>query len=438
MTEDPLTEEPSNQSFDTSPATDPPPTGPPLVRRLRRRVDGSLGGVAGGVADYLKIDPVFVRIAFVLLAIVGSGGGILLYLAAWVLLPDQTNRDPRPVALNDGLASIVIGGLLVLAAVSFTFGSITLGLDADVVVPLAIAAIGFYLLNQRAEGDSTGTVLPAQENWPAPPADPRGSSSEFVADSGPPHVAPAPPPPQPAPAVVTPSTWAPPLSTQQTSSEPTHWATPVVHTAPAVPVAPKPPVTSVTLAVAAVIVGSLLAISQLRDLDLGSGTFFGAFATVCGLGLIASAFIGRARPLIPIGLISLLGLGLAPLVDTTIDGGFGPREYVVTSEDDLRSSYEVGGGYIELDLRRLDLTEDRTVDIEVGAGYAEIVVPRDVTVQINADNQFGYVDVFGREQSGVSSSVSRSADASGEADGDGPTLTINVTVTFGSAEVSRG
>lgn len=182
-------------------------------------------------------------------------------------------------------------------------------------------------------------------------------------------------------------------------------------------------------------VGILLAIDQISDADVGAASVFGAFAAICGLGLIASAFIGRARPLIPIGLLALVGLGLAPVIDAGLGGGFGPREYNIVSMDDLRPTYEVGGGYLDLDLRRLELTEDRTVELAVGGGYAEVVVPSDVNVIVVAESGAGYVDVFGREQSGVNASIERSADG---AAADGPTLTIDATVTFGYVEVRRG
>jgi phage shock protein PspC (stress-responsive transcriptional regulator) len=47
-----------------------------------------LGGVAAGVARSIGIDPLIVRIAFVLLALV-SGAGIALYLAGLLLIPDE-------------------------------------------------------------------------------------------------------------------------------------------------------------------------------------------------------------------------------------------------------------------------------------------------------------------------------------------------------------
>ena len=50
--------------------------------------DRMLGGVAAGIARYLSVDVTVVRIIFAVLAIVG-GAGIPLYLAGWLLIPDE-------------------------------------------------------------------------------------------------------------------------------------------------------------------------------------------------------------------------------------------------------------------------------------------------------------------------------------------------------------
>jgi phage shock protein PspC (stress-responsive transcriptional regulator) len=49
---------------------------------------GILAGVASGVADHFALDPTLVRIGFVLLALFG-GMAVPLYLAAWVVIPDE-------------------------------------------------------------------------------------------------------------------------------------------------------------------------------------------------------------------------------------------------------------------------------------------------------------------------------------------------------------
>jgi phage shock protein C len=58
-------------------------------KRLRRSLDGrTLRGVAAGFATFFALDVTHVRIAVVVLSLLG-GVGLPLYLAAWVLIPDE-------------------------------------------------------------------------------------------------------------------------------------------------------------------------------------------------------------------------------------------------------------------------------------------------------------------------------------------------------------
>ena len=57
-------------------------------RLTRSKTDRMVAGVAGGIAQYTGVDPVLVRIVFVILALFG-GGGLLLYLICWLLMPEE-------------------------------------------------------------------------------------------------------------------------------------------------------------------------------------------------------------------------------------------------------------------------------------------------------------------------------------------------------------
>jgi phage shock protein C len=61
-------------------------------RFSRSRSDRMLGGVCGGVAEFLHIDPIWVRLFFILLAL-GDGIGILIYVILWIVLPNSDNPD---------------------------------------------------------------------------------------------------------------------------------------------------------------------------------------------------------------------------------------------------------------------------------------------------------------------------------------------------------
>jgi phage shock protein C len=64
------------------------------TRKLTRSVtDRKLGGVCAGIADYFEIDPVLVRVAFVVLAISG-GFGVLAYVILWIIVPEAPTGAP--------------------------------------------------------------------------------------------------------------------------------------------------------------------------------------------------------------------------------------------------------------------------------------------------------------------------------------------------------
>jgi phage shock protein PspC (stress-responsive transcriptional regulator) len=53
---------------------------------VRKQSDKLLFGVSGGVADYIGIDPVIVRLIFVLLTL-WHGWGLLIYLVLAIVMP---------------------------------------------------------------------------------------------------------------------------------------------------------------------------------------------------------------------------------------------------------------------------------------------------------------------------------------------------------------
>ena len=56
----------------------------------RSKDDRMLAGVAGGLAEYLEIDPVLIRLIFVIIALLGGGfTGILIYAVLWIIMPEK-------------------------------------------------------------------------------------------------------------------------------------------------------------------------------------------------------------------------------------------------------------------------------------------------------------------------------------------------------------
>lgn len=60
-----------------------------MYKKLYRSVtDKMIGGVCGGIAEYFEIDPVIVRLIFVL-AVIFGGSGILAYIILWIIIPQK-------------------------------------------------------------------------------------------------------------------------------------------------------------------------------------------------------------------------------------------------------------------------------------------------------------------------------------------------------------
>jgi phage shock protein PspC (stress-responsive transcriptional regulator) len=163
---------------DEAPAPEPAPQ--PLPHRLTRsRQERVFGGIAGGVADYFDIDPVLVRIAFVILAIVTRGAFVLLYFAAWIIIPEEapstasagaTGEAATPAAPRRrhehrrhegvGTGAIVVGVLLILlgaASLMWTLGLRTPPIDA--VLAGLLILVGLAILVESRRGVHGGLVV---------------------------------------------------------------------------------------------------------------------------------------------------------------------------------------------------------------------------------------------------------------------------------------
>jgi phage shock protein C len=55
----------------------------------RSRSSRMISGVCGGLAEYLNIDPVVVRLIFVITAIFGASIGFWVYIIMWIAVPEQ-------------------------------------------------------------------------------------------------------------------------------------------------------------------------------------------------------------------------------------------------------------------------------------------------------------------------------------------------------------
>jgi phage shock protein C len=65
-------------------------------RLMRSPAYGKIAGVCAGLAEYFDVDVVAVRVAWVVLAIVPGAivGGVLAYIAAWLVMPERRETAP--------------------------------------------------------------------------------------------------------------------------------------------------------------------------------------------------------------------------------------------------------------------------------------------------------------------------------------------------------
>lgn len=132
------------QSPDDSPP--PPPAAPPSTPIRRSTNDKVIGGVCGGLGIATAVDPVWFRLGFVVLGL-SSGVGILAYLAAWILIPEETEAYParRLPRLGPGAGSIVTGIVLVTLGIALFVDVLVPWFDR-LFWPVAIMAVGAGLL----------------------------------------------------------------------------------------------------------------------------------------------------------------------------------------------------------------------------------------------------------------------------------------------------
>lgn len=73
-----------------------------LYRSQRERI---IGGVAGGVGEYFDIDPVWVRLAFILL-VFASGVGLIAYIVLWIIVPRQASQAAPREAIRENIQDL--------------------------------------------------------------------------------------------------------------------------------------------------------------------------------------------------------------------------------------------------------------------------------------------------------------------------------------------
>ena len=128
------------------------------TRLMRSETDRMVAGVCGGLATYLGVDPVLVRLAFVIL-LLASGVGLAIYGILWLVMPTES-RVPPEIRIMDEAASdpsaykarfgrsATVGIVLILLGAFLMLGH--WGGAPSYIWPVILIGAGLFYLIRRA------------------------------------------------------------------------------------------------------------------------------------------------------------------------------------------------------------------------------------------------------------------------------------------------
>ena len=381
------------ETRDDGDMTDTTHTQPQPTRRLQRsREDRILTGVSGGLGAHLGINAWWIRLAFLVLTFFG-GFGLLIYVAAWLLIPDQGAQDPiisqwlGRLDTNDGgtiFGLVLVGAAIVIILTQF----------ADVSGTLVVAAILFVVGLLLYRGDLT----------PRPSGSPDASASAGDTPS----------PPEGASMVDhrDDDLGASAATSAALAVDETPPIAPVPPAAPAPPPPPPPPIQRersmlgrLTIAIGLIVIASMALIDVAFDtVEIEPVHYLATAVGITGLGLIVGAWIGKARWLILVGILILPAMWFTSLWPSDFSFSAGEVREEPISVSEVATPYELGFGQLTLDLGGLTETELAAVgEIDVTLGMGELILrlPADVGVAITADVGMGALQGPFAEEAGI-------------------------------------
>jgi hypothetical protein len=272
----------------------------------------------------------------------------------------------------------------------------------------------------------------------------RGRGPTAAPPGGPTPYAPVPPAAAPgtpvAPFATTAGGTAPPFAPQGPFAPPPPMAPPVARwQPPPTPPRPRSRLGLLTVSVAVLLLGGLIS-ADLVGFQIAPLAYFAGPLAVLGLGLLVGTWLGRARWLIPLGILLMLALGggYAALGDGYWHRpGIGVVSLQPETVSEIPQNYHRNVGAIEMDLSRVDFEgTETTLDLQVNLGAIEITVPSDVDVTVEATVDVGSAVVFDDSWDGMGAGSRRVEDLGADGVGGGE-LHINATVNTGSLEIHR-
>jgi phage shock protein C len=145
-----------------------------MERRLyRSRKNRVIAGVAGGIGEYFDIDPVFVRVIFVLATLAGASG-LLAYIILWIVVPKERFDFEPKAATAEGESDMegkdirqefdrrrkhngMVGGtVMIVLGVLFLANNYLPHFDFSDTWPLILVAIGAALILNSIHRDEKG------------------------------------------------------------------------------------------------------------------------------------------------------------------------------------------------------------------------------------------------------------------------------------------
>lgn len=398
-------------------------------RPRRPRRGRKIAGVSVAIGNRYAIDPVIVRITFVVTTFIG-GAGLLAYLLGWLLFPQEGDEVSAAESLcGQGRSSTSHGLTIALCIALIPVAGAFLGSGSFIALALLVA--GLYLLH-RSRGNENRPVTPptGTDHATAQPQTNAGGRQNDEPSSA----------ARAQQATAAHGAWDP------LGASPFGWGFAEQKAAPAAQEqqiqqrsqAVRPRIGIITVALA------LLTAAAGTALNLAGSPWFspqnitGLTLAVIGLGLLAGSVLGGGRGLIALAVpASLVGLVLTSIpVEELPRGGVGNIDAAPRSASDVQQHYQRSAGNIDLDLTRLSdsVTLDTRVDNYMG--NATVLVPTEADVTLTCRSAMGNVDCLGQREEGFGSEVS--ATDRGDGDGDRQRITLDVQSRMGNVEVRRG
>jgi phage shock protein PspC (stress-responsive transcriptional regulator) len=397
-----------------------------LTRLRRSSTDKHVAGVAGGLGRHLDIDPIIIRVAFVVLAFFG-GAGVLAYGALWLLVPDD--EDNVTIDLDNRTRNVALIGVGVLAAL-LTVGDAFGGSDWFPWPILIIGVIAWLLISRR---DRRRERLARRGDWVAPPGTPAGTTPAPAGAGG--TTAPT----RWAGGTTSMTGWAGTAPAYDTpgwvapgQAPPGYGATYLPPRRPRDPRKTGPLLFWFTLALIALAEGTL-GILDLAGLPILDSAYPALALGITALMLLVGAFYGRAGGLILLGLIATVATTGAT-VASQVDGG--QVDVRPTSAAAVQDEYSLDTGEVIVDLsdvRDIQALDGRSLEVHAGIGRVEVILPDglDITVDGRVDGP-GHLALLGGDEGGVGLEDRVTHDGGVDA----PQLDLEAWVGIGEVEVT--